>query len=453
MPIYEVDGSPQRLRFPRKGHIRLGTKVAARNGGERPSQAEHFVLKEEDNTADIVEKYGNVPTEMIIQFPGEDVEVVASHWQRMYSQTHGLVCMGDGLKATRTIAQPTENGEFRLVMEDGRPDVAHHDDENIIKYQVPCRNAAQCGLYDSGACKETMYIRFFLPDIDGTAIWQMNIQGKNSIMNLEGALEILRMTRGGISGIRLKLSYLPASIPRPNGGFQTKRVLFLETEETMTTQQLEASRATIVALMPHVDIPEGEFESAPEDSEDQEPAPQQSVEDAARAAGHAVVDAAPAAEHEEPPPPADPQDPPEDEPPAAAQSSLTAEQQETLKNAQTKPLTVAQQRKLNEVRALCEELGVPSPTVVEYIANTFAPKEGAPPTIWELKAPQTKMLLDWLRLEFAAPVSQETSEAPANNPESQAPATTPQTAAAATIAEADQANADNELEKQAGFGF
>ncbi len=464
-------------RLPRLGIIRLGYKADSKGGGQHPVAANNFVLNSEDGCQPIIDALEDEkPTSLSIIFPGEDEEVIASHYLRSYNHTHGLVCMGDGLTAKRKTPTPDKDGTF-VTGQGGIPICANSEYKKSVPTTVPCR----CPRADTGECKETMYLRFIMPDVPGLGVWQLVTGSKNGIANIQGMLVLLRSIYGRISHIPLKLELRQQTLAVDGVGPTSKMILFLSLDSTKTPRELAAAAGNLPAIMPVIDAPDDELDTGPEDGGSegdaipaeveeadhmspaaieaaQADASPSNIEDQARAAGHKVVDAAPAESKDDGPPALTDEQ-------LAAQSSnseisgdsgkpgLSEEQQETLRTAQTKPLTVVQQRKLDQVKALCEKLGVVSTAVVEYIANTFTPKDGVPPKIWELKGPQTKMLLAWLNLEFGAPVSQETESPEAPAAEAQSQEATSQASAAATIAEADQAIAEKASEGQQGLGF
>jgi len=96
-----IKGLSDQVRLARLDKIRLGIKVA---GGKNayPRPVDHFVCPEP-----VKKVYGEQPRELRILFPNEDDSKWASQFYRCYSQAKGLICKGDGERATALIDEQT----------------------------------------------------------------------------------------------------------------------------------------------------------------------------------------------------------------------------------------------------------------------------------------------------------------------------------------------------------
>ena len=262
MPVHHKDATQDRLRLPRLGIIRLGTKETRyRNDGSEysfPKRADHFVLNHEppDNAGPVRERYGDAPTVLEpVLFPGEDEDVVASHWLRMYSQTWGLTCIGDGLKARRRA-----DAEVLKATGEARP--AGRNTKTIERVQVDC----PCPFLDSKDCRETMYLRFVLPEVEGLGVWQIATGSRNSILNVQGTLGLLKSLVGRISGIPLRLSFMPQTVTSDEAGRQEIHVLRLDILDFSLTS-LRKHLATMGQALPAlIDARSRPGDQMPEDS-------------------------------------------------------------------------------------------------------------------------------------------------------------------------------------------
>ena len=263
MPVYDPrTGELPVPRLPRLGIIRLGykTKGKGKDAREYPVAADHFILNEEDGCEAIREIYGDEPTSLDVMFPGEDDEIIAPHWLRSYSSTWGLVCMGDRRSANRK-AGVSKDGEL-LLDDEGTPRIADRDAKATSNQRVSC----PCPRLEKGDCKETMYLRFLLPDVPGLGVWQISTGSINGILNLQGMFSMLRGMFGRISNIPLKLELCPQRIGLPGGGHQTNMILNLALGSKITPNQLMESIKGMPTLMPVIELPDDDQEEMPEDA-------------------------------------------------------------------------------------------------------------------------------------------------------------------------------------------
>ena len=262
MPVYSREtGALRTPRLPRLGIIRLGFKETRKrpNGQEYsfPRAAEHFVLEDAPDVAQVFGEEPGVLATLVI--PGEDDEVVASHWLRNYSITWGLTCIGNGQSANRL-------ADKAILDRTGEAQHANHNSKETVWTPVTC----PCPLLESGDCRETMYLRFVLPTVPGLGVWQISTGSSNSIKNIQGTLTMLRSLTGRISGHLLKLSLVEQEVFSEQGGRKTVRVLRLDPSGSVSMLDIIERVKSLgpSTFMPLIALPPSQQETAPDDLEE-----------------------------------------------------------------------------------------------------------------------------------------------------------------------------------------
>ena len=215
-PIKDLSDS---VRLPRLGKIKLGTKDPKRGF---PRKSDHFVLPtDHSDYKKLVELYGEKPKELPVLIPVEDEETWATQYYKSYTQTHGLVCKGDGEMAMRMVS--VETGELPDAKKSGA----------VRLQERPCAGK-DCPDYQNKKCHEVMNLRFILPEVPGLGVWQIDTRSKNSILNINSCAKLIKRAFGRISMIPLKLTLEPIEVNQPDTGKkQTVYVLNLRTNVTM----------------------------------------------------------------------------------------------------------------------------------------------------------------------------------------------------------------------------
>lgn len=187
-----IEGLSSVMRLPRIGKIRLGVKdVSQRTGNEYPKAVDHFVVQEDESTsalaaANFRKVYGDKPRELRILIPVEDNEIYFSQYLKMYGAT-GLLCKGDANKAMRL-----DKGTGALV-------------------EVEC-DTEECPHFQKGECKRLATFSFMLPDVDGIGVWQIDTTSKNTIINLNSDLQMVKVYAGRVRMIPLALQVVPKEV-------------------------------------------------------------------------------------------------------------------------------------------------------------------------------------------------------------------------------------------------
>lgn len=234
-----IDNLSDRVRIPRLGKIHLGIKATTAKGVEYPKATDYFVVPDE-----VKKIYGDTPKELDIMFPVEELEQFAPQFLRAYSQTQGLVCIGDGIKARRKL--DTETG----AMASGKT-------ENWAWREMPC-DAQECPEYSAKKCRRVLNLLFLLPKVSGLGAWQIDSSSYNSIININSMAKMLKGILGRCSMIPLTLVLRPQDVSP--SGMKTKTVYVLDIKQDIKLAEL-AQKAQLPpsrVLLPEVtgEIPE-----------------------------------------------------------------------------------------------------------------------------------------------------------------------------------------------------
>ena len=110
------------------------------------------------------------------------LNVFFSQFLKLYGKSH-LKCKGDGENAWTW-------GEKGGLMD------------------IPC----PCNKLEEGECKPIAILQFLLPDVDGVGVWQITTSSKNSIIEINSAIDMIRSMCGRIRMIPLVLKREPTDI-------------------------------------------------------------------------------------------------------------------------------------------------------------------------------------------------------------------------------------------------
>jgi len=240
MPIKEVSDV---RRMPRLGKVRLGIKVEPEEEGKNPypRATDYFVVPEE-----IKKIVGDMPKKLNIMFPTEKADEFAQQWLRCYSFTQGLVCKGDGSTAVRKI--DVENG-----------DIARHTTAEWVFKEWGC-DPDTCEQYLEKQCRRVMNLLFFMPDVPGLGVWQLDTTSFYSIVNINSCVDLIRRICGRISFIPLTLSLEPLEVSPPGITKKTVHILAIRSDVKLAEIQKLGTVAPEKILLPLL-----QEEEAPED--------------------------------------------------------------------------------------------------------------------------------------------------------------------------------------------
>lgn len=218
----------------RVGKIHLGEKVG-QPGKEYPRAVDYFVVKADESTTESAAKafhavYGEQPREITVAFATDDPEQFFPQFLSSYKGGNGryeLFCQGDGETASRA---------------DGKGG----------RVQIPCLYK-DCPIFQAGQCKELGKLQFFLPDVPGIGVWQVDTTSFHSTVNLNSAIKmILALTGGRIKMMPLKLHVVPRVV-NPDGRAKTVYVLDLRIEDVKIADFIKQAPLLSAAFAPSVD--------------------------------------------------------------------------------------------------------------------------------------------------------------------------------------------------------
>lgn len=249
-----IKGLSDQVRLPRLGKIRLGIKVEGVKN-PYPQPVNYFVCPDSVKSV-----FGDRPRELRILFPTEDPSKWASQFYRCYSKSRGLICKGDGERATALIDQDTGA-------------LAHRNSIHTILKEVEC-NPEHCPEYGR-SCRRVMNLQFLLPDVPGLGVWQLDTSSYWSIININSGINLVTALCGHISMIPLILRLVPQEA-HPNGFKKTVYVLSLDIPGKLTDmlKYTQAPPGKAILPAPDAEPPEDLFPTAALEKEETSEAPQ-----------------------------------------------------------------------------------------------------------------------------------------------------------------------------------
>ncbi|MCL6600837.1 MAG: hypothetical protein K6T81_19195 [Alicyclobacillus macrosporangiidus] len=230
-------------RVPRVGKIHLGIRTRNDKGKEYPKAVDYFVVKPDESTSEAAAAafhsvYGDKPQEITVAFPTNDPEQFFPQYLAAYQGGGGkykLFCKGDGETASRADGQGN-------------------------RVQIPCLYK-DCPIYQQGKCKEIGRLQFFLPDVPGIGVWQIDTSSYHTTANLNGSIQMIRALTGGrIAMIPLTLRIVP-KVVNPDGIAKTVYVLELAVQDMKLTDFLRqtpllTTGTPLVEPIPQDELPE-----------------------------------------------------------------------------------------------------------------------------------------------------------------------------------------------------
>lgn len=180
-----IKGLSDRRRLPRAGVIKLGIKKKSeKSGNEYPVEVDYFVCPQL-----IQEIYGSQPKELIIMFPVESEQVFFQQFYKCYGKGI-LLCRGDG-----------DNGTYW-----------DFDKGDFAKRKCPCEKL------EAGKCKPIGILQFLLPEVkESVGVWQISTSSKNSIIDINSGVDLVREVAGRAAMIPLLLKREPIKTHRIEG--------------------------------------------------------------------------------------------------------------------------------------------------------------------------------------------------------------------------------------------
>ena len=211
-------------RYPRLGKIRLGVKKTSKEGKEYPCEVDYFVCPDKLKVI-----FGDKPKELPIMFPIDNDEIFFQQWLKSYGAI-ALKCKGDG--------------EFAGAWD---------NDTGGIK-TIPC----PCEKRNAGECKQLATLLFMIPKVGEVGVWQIDTSSKNSIIDINSSIDLIRRIAGRVNMIPLILKREPRTSTRIEDNKQKKSThytLTLNVDPNITVGHLQelAQGKPEMALLPPPD--------------------------------------------------------------------------------------------------------------------------------------------------------------------------------------------------------
>ena len=239
-----IEGISDIRWFPRLGKVRLGIKKE----GQRvsyPQAVDFFVCPEEVKAV-----HGDMPKELPVMFPSDDIELIAPQWFKCYSYSQGLICRGDGRHCKRKVDTKTH-------------DFANRDTKQWVLNDGICE-PEHCPMIGSKQCRKMMSLLFILHEVPGLGVYQLDTSSFYSIVNMNSQLApggfLRQFTKGRIAFIPLILSVEPKEVNPPGEGRKTVHVLNVRAEVKLA-DLIRISRQKLAQVL----LPTLEEEEPPED--------------------------------------------------------------------------------------------------------------------------------------------------------------------------------------------
>lgn len=225
-------------RLPRQGKIRLGYMIPAKGGKKSyPKESGCFILDPELGSREELiktfqELYGSQPTSIDIVFPLNNPTLIFPQFYKAYKgkkELALLACKGDGEKA------------LRMKKKGGMEEIA-------------CKGE-DCDNYILKECRRVASLMVMLPKLPGIGVWQLNTTSRNSIINMNSAIDYVYGFCGRVAMIPLKLQLTHQTTQRieGDGPKATKHwILGLDTERLRLADLQLAAQTPItqIALQP-----------------------------------------------------------------------------------------------------------------------------------------------------------------------------------------------------------
>lgn len=205
------------------GKIRLGRLVDNASGnGQHPEELSWFRfdpnhIQDESAKNEIIQdfrsKYGDEPTLLNIMFPSADKEVIFPQYYTAYGQSSGMKCQGDG-----KTAECLDEAMLKNLDLTGKKGKRGHP-------EVFCKGAGEqgneeatcCPYFREGkgkSCNRVARLRFLIPELKGTTMWECVTGSINSIINVNSAFKHFERMGGRFDWIPLQLMRVPMKMTK-----------------------------------------------------------------------------------------------------------------------------------------------------------------------------------------------------------------------------------------------
>ncbi len=223
-PTRSIAGVTNRFQIPRIGKIRLGVRAQTATG-TAPKEVPHFVVPPE-----VARVYGAQPTSLLIMFPLNDRNEIFPQENVWYGTGTGKKCYGDGTEGHCLWAHLPATGT-------PKPPPPADPNQRIT---IPC----PCPLYRDKACTPKGLLRFFLPQISLSGIYEIGTPSIANLVRINSALTLLQNLLGKLAMVPLTLYREPVKM-QWNGSLRTHYLLALKFEGDLQAVEQIRNGATI----------------------------------------------------------------------------------------------------------------------------------------------------------------------------------------------------------------
>ena len=214
-----IKGISNQRRMRRLGKVRLGEKKINDKGKEYPSALDHFNF---EDAPELLAIYGPNCKTIDVMIPNENVDAFFPQERKCY-RTSGLFCRGDGETATRVHVGLSDGDKNAKAVPKGQPlDPAGAEfiKEQGLKldvgdmFDMPCLGE-DCPFTEKKLCKPIGRFMFMVPKAQRVGVFEISTTSYNSIIEINSAIDTIRVIAGRISMIPLKLSLVPKETKVP----------------------------------------------------------------------------------------------------------------------------------------------------------------------------------------------------------------------------------------------
>lgn len=187
--IDDANTQPETLKLPTVGRLKIGEKVAAGSGRERPTSLDYFKAQADGVYAQMfATAYGEKPNKLTVTFLSNDLNEVCRHFYELRDSSGARVAYGDGevfFVATRqgdaVVDVLTRPGNLAEFME-------AHERKTGTKW------------------RERLVLRFALPQVPVLGVWEFSTHAAEStIPGILATIDTMLEIAGRVAGIPFDL--------------------------------------------------------------------------------------------------------------------------------------------------------------------------------------------------------------------------------------------------------
>ncbi len=229
-----IDNLTRCFQMPRIGKIRLGVRVDT-GKGTAPKEVPHFVVPPE-----VERVFGPQPTSLLIMFPLNDLKEIFPTENVWYGTGTGKKCYSTPDPDKKDALQG--HCLWTHVEATGNPQPPQPEDPNQ-RIIVPC----PCPLIKNKTCTPKGLLRFMLPQISVSGVYEIGTPSVANIVRIKSALTLLYNIFERWTGIPITLTREPVKM-QWQGALRTHYLLSLKFEGDL--QAVHAIRNSTTISIP-----------------------------------------------------------------------------------------------------------------------------------------------------------------------------------------------------------